>query len=100
MKATGQNADNEHHHVLQIVGWLHRQGDDAKGPYPMILRTDLTDEVAANTHDATEYQQPHDGRFGRALTINRFAELSYQGIENTEHQQTFNIPHVANLEFT
>ena len=79
------------------MSWFHRQRDDAKGPNPMILRTDLTDEVAANTHDATEYQQPDDGRLRRTLTIDGFAYQSYQGVEKTEHKQTLNIPHVTNL---
>ena len=66
----------------------------------MILRTDQTYQITANAHDATEYQQANDGRFRRTLTIDGLAYQSYQGIEKTEHQQTLNIPHVTNLEFT
>ena len=66
----------------------------------MILRTDQTYQITANAHDATECQQADDSGSWWALAIDRFAELANQGIEKTEHKQTFNIPHVANLQFS
>ena len=66
----------------------------------MVLRTNLTDEVAANTHQQSNNQQSDDGGRGVTVAVDKRHPMTNHGIDETEDQQTLDKPHVSNFRFT
>ena len=94
----GQDADDEHHHILQIMSRFYRHWNDSERPDPMVLRTHLPDEVSAGAHDQADAQQRPERKPLHAAALECWHELPDQGIDEAEHQQALHEPHVPGLE--